>query len=223
MGSSALVPSLQLNIDYDDSDASTSWQGRLVYEPYYSQTVADDTWQEWNTLQDIGDGNWWASGAPGNSQCSQGNPCTWSEVLSAFPNAAIRDADYTGVFFKVGSNWVGGFEGYVDKFVIEDAVSKKTFDFEPAPLPACSASDSVGNTSFDTFTLGNVNGQNAWNSTGSFDQEIVRNTYGYANFGCQSLRISNAVTSGSFGNQTFAAPLTDSVGEVDATAGAFTV
>jgi len=35
------------------------------------------------------------------------------------------------------------------------------------------------------------------------------------------LRISNAVTSGCFGDMTFAKPLADSVGEVDATAGTF--
>ncbi|PIR88814.1 MAG: hypothetical protein COU09_00060 [Candidatus Harrisonbacteria bacterium CG10_big_fil_rev_8_21_14_0_10_44_23] len=49
----------------------------------------------------------------------------------------------------------------------------------------------------------------------------MKNTYGYTTFGCQSLRISNAVTSGSFGDQTFAAPLSDSVGEADATTGSF--
>src|SRR6056297_1419449 len=35
-GSSALAIALQFNIDYDDSDATAGWQGRLIYEPYYT-------------------------------------------------------------------------------------------------------------------------------------------------------------------------------------------
>ncbi len=72
-----------------------------------------------------------------------------------------------------------------------------------------------------TYSVGNINGQDGWSKTGPFDSAVVSNTYGYTTFGSQSLRISNAVTSGSFGDQTFAKPLVDSVGEVDATAGTF--
>ncbi len=71
------------------------------------------------------------------------------------------------------------------------------------------------------YALGNINGQDGWSKTGPFDVEVVANTSAPAAFGTQSLRISNGVTSGSFGNQTFAKPLVDSVGEVDATAGSF--
>jgi hypothetical protein len=42
-------------------------------------------------------------------------------------------------------------------------------------------------------------------------------------FGDQSLRISNAVTSGTFADQTFAKPLADAAGEADSTAGSFAV
>lgn len=91
-------------------------------------------------------------------------------------------------------------------------------------VPVCDlGSETVADTTFDTFSLGNVNGQNGWSSTGSFDQEVVTNTYGYTTFGCKSLRISNAVTSSSFGDQTFAASLTNSVGETIATNGVFPV
>jgi hypothetical protein len=110
--------------------------------------------------------------------------------------------------------------GASDQFDLDDVV----IIGEPASasVPACESTDTVSDTTFDTFALGNVNGQNNWNSTGPFDQEIVENTYGYDSFGCQSLRISNAVTDSTFGDQTFAAPFTDSVGESDATAGSFT-
>ncbi len=78
--------------------------------------------------------------------------------------------------------------------------------------PACSMDD----TTFDTFTLGSVNGQHGWSVTGPFDQEIVANTYGYPTFGCKSLRISDAVTSGSFGDQTFSYSIANEAGETDA-------
>lgn len=82
-------------------------------------------------------------------------------------------------------------------------------DAEPV-IPACDLGDS---TTFDPFALGNVNGQFGWSSTGAYDQEIVDNTYGYATFGCKSLRISNAVTSGSFGDQTFSYSVANEAGE----------
>jgi uncharacterized repeat protein (TIGR01451 family) len=75
--------------------------------------------------------------------------------------------------------------------------------FEPAP-------------SEPSFALGPVGGQNGWLSSGPFDQAVVA-TANFAgapsDFGEQSLRHSNAVTSGSFGDQTFAAPTQVAAGE----------
>ncbi len=72
-----------------------------------------------------------------------------------------------------------------------------------------------------TFSVGNINGQYGWMKTGSFDVTVDANSFGYASFGGQVLRTSDAVTSGSFGDQTFGKSLTDSVGETDATNGVF--
>lgn len=71
------------------------------------------------------------------------------------------------------------------------------------------------------YILGNINGQDGWSKTGPFDVEVESNTYGFASFGLQSLRTSDAITSGSFGDQTFAKPLVDAAGEVDSTDGTF--
>jgi len=130
-GGAALAPSLQINIDYDDTDGSAGWQGRLVYEPYHTYTVATGEWQTWDTQDNAGSGNWWASSGPGNTVCPQSNPCTWSEVLSNFPNAAIRDANYTGLLFKAGGPWSSGFEGNVDNFNIGIDNDITIYDFEP--------------------------------------------------------------------------------------------
>lgn len=55
------------------------------------------------------------------------------------------------------------------------------------------------NENFETFSTGvSVDGQGGWSSTGPFDDEIVDDG------GDRKLRLSNSVTSGSFGDQTFA-------------------
>jgi hypothetical protein len=127
-GAAALAPSLQLDIDTDATDANTAWQGRLVYEPYFTHTVMDDTWQTWNTMDNASGGNWWFSGAPGNSVCPQSNPCTWSEVVAGFPNAAIRQNG--NVNFKAGGPWTGGFTGNIDAFTIGINGTNTDYDFE---------------------------------------------------------------------------------------------
>jgi hypothetical protein len=77
-------------------------------------------------------------------------------------------------------------------------------------------------TDFENFTLGAVNGQSGWQSGGIppshtiFDEAVVANTYGYASFGTKSLRLSNAITSTGFGDQTFSASLANEAGETAA-------
>jgi hypothetical protein len=72
---------------------------------------------------------------------------------------------------------------------------------------------------FETYNTGTINGQDGWSSTGPYDHLVTANTYGYATFGTKSLRMSNAVTSGSFGDQTFSKSLADEAGETTATNG----
>jgi hypothetical protein len=82
-------------------------------------------------------------------------------------------------------------------------------------------------TNFESFTLGDVNGQDGWTSGhGSsfcplYDVAVVSNTYGYTSFGSKSLRISNAITCGSFNDQTFSKSLTDEAGETSAPTSSF--
>ena len=86
--------------------------------------------------------------------------------------------------------------------------------------PAFADSESVTFES-PTYTLGNINGQDGWSKTGAYDVSVVSNTYGFASFGAQSLRTSDALTSGSFGDQAFAKPLVNAAGEADSTDGTF--
>ena len=84
--------------------------------------------------------------------------------------------------------------------------------------PAAGA-DVIGPITFEppSYTTGNINGQNGWSKTGPYDVEVASVSAftaaaGYG-FGTQALRASNAVTSGSFGDQTFTPGLANPAGE----------
>ncbi len=139
---------LQFDADYDATDTSTAFQGRAVFEPSLSgQAVTSETWQTWNPLTAAS--GWWQTGNAivGGSNvgkvCTQASPCSFAQLLQAYPNAAIRPITAQnngqpvggGVWLKAGSGWTGGFTGNVDSLTI--AVNNGgvngtvTYDFEP--------------------------------------------------------------------------------------------
>ena len=118
--------SLQFNINYENDD-NDEWQGRLVFEPYYEGSINTGKWQTWDALTQRG---WWATGAPGNVECTMQLPCTLQEILDEFPDAEIRSEEVTGlIHFKAGSGW-GAFEGYVDGFTIAINEESITYNFQ---------------------------------------------------------------------------------------------
>lgn len=98
-----------------------------------------------------------------------------------------------------------------DQYDVTNYGNAAVYTLKPE-TPPCSSDP----TTFDTFANGSVDGQYGWKSTGNYDQAIVYNTYGYTDFGCKSLRISNALTSGAFGDQTFSYETTNEAGETSA-------
>ncbi|MEO8287324.1 MAG: right-handed parallel beta-helix repeat-containing protein [Chloroflexota bacterium] len=123
--STILAPSLNFDIDYNLTDGNTAWQGRLVYEPYQDGSViTPGAWQTWSPMT----GKWWASGAPGNVTCPQSSPCTWSQVLTAFPNAGLN-AGNGWLHFRAGV-WPPSYTGYVDGFTFGVSGNNTTYDFE---------------------------------------------------------------------------------------------
>lgn len=85
-----------------------------------------------------------------------------------------------------------------------------------AVAPASASADAIKvNFEPPTYTTGNINGQNGWSKTGAYDV-AVDESFGVPGFGTQSLRISNAVTSGSFGDHTYSRSLLEEAGEVNA-------
>jgi hypothetical protein len=136
-----LAIALQFTIDYSPTDALTTYQGRLVFEPYQgapANSVPQTTWQTWNPKT----GLWWASktsAAGSNGLCPQSAPCTWEQVLSNWPEIMIKSDDANAIVFKAGSNWAG-FDGNVDKFIIGINGTDTTYDFEAVSLPTYTTS-----------------------------------------------------------------------------------
>ena len=92
-------------------------------------------------------------------------------------------------------------------------------------LPTLALADTVGPINFENppYVAGSISGQQGWSNAvnPAYDQAVVVNAGAPASFGAQSFRISDAVTSGSFGDWVFSKPLTNSVGETSATAGPY--
>jgi hypothetical protein len=82
--------------------------------------------------------------------------------------------------------------------------------FAALGLAGFATADTRGPITFDgspTYTAGtNIDRQNGWSNTGLYDANVVSIA------GDQALQISNAKTSGSFGDQTFAPLLTNGAG-----------
>ncbi len=128
-----LAISLQFDIDYNLTDANNNFQGRLVFEPYQSGTVQQNVWQTWDAR---GAGLWYASNTSvngSNGACPQNAPCTWQQVLTAFPNAGVRNTPTSGLLFKAGGPWSPGFDGNVDALNVGINNFRTTYDFEPVP------------------------------------------------------------------------------------------
>jgi len=93
-------------------------------------------------------------------------------------------------------------------------------------MPTNVLAESIGPITFESpYTTISISGQQGWSSAvnPAFDQSVV-STSGFGSpsgFQSQAFRISDAVTSDSFGDWVFAPPLTDSVGEIAAKNGGF--
>ena len=78
-----------------------------------------------------------------------------------------------------------------------------------ASFAGAATANSTGTITFEspTYTTGDINNQNGWMKTGTYDVAVVSlasfsdRSPGFT--GDQALRLSNSVTSGSFGDQTF--------------------
>ena len=165
-----LAISLQFTIDYSPTDLNTGYQGRLVFEPSNGAggTVVANTWQTWNALN----GQWWASkttSGGSNGLCPQLSPCTWSQMLTNWPNARINPVA-PAVVLKAGGGW-SVFDGNVDNLTIGVSGNTTTYDFEPETpcTTVCYVDAATGNDAFggDTPTSAKKTIQAAVNQVSS--------------------------------------------------------
>jgi hypothetical protein len=136
---------LQFDVDYDSTDSSTAYQGRLVYVPSQAAAIAPREWQDWDTM--TGGAAWYSSASGGsqfrpivddseeaNPPCNQTTFCTWSTVLSNYPNARIRPTvnNVPGAFLiRAGGPVAGGFVGATDNVIVAIGSTVIENNFEP--------------------------------------------------------------------------------------------
>ena len=93
-----------------------------------------------------------------------------------------------------------------------------------AGVASLASAESLGPINFESgYSAGNIDGQQGWTKTGTYDAAVANvadfpAASGYG-FGSKALRISDAVTSGSFGDQTFSPGLANEAGETAADSG----
>jgi parallel beta-helix repeat protein len=157
-----VAPSLQFDMDYDLTDASSNFEGRLVFEPINSPVlgpILQNTWQTWAAQN----GRWYGTRTTVTvnnvtvpQPCSQAATCTFADVLALFPNAGVRNNPGAVLLFKAGGPWAPGFDGNVDAFKINVNGAQVTYDFEPGPRFAIDDvtlnEGNAGTTAF-TFTV----------------------------------------------------------------------
>ena len=102
--SSALPETASLQFDFEPGVPSTGYQGRAVFAPsLIPGAVTVGSWQTWNPMTQRA---WW--GTSGNNVrllstvCTQAAPCTFAEILAAFPNSTVLSPGAFG--FKVGNS-----------------------------------------------------------------------------------------------------------------------
>ncbi|MCZ2126689.1 MAG: hypothetical protein LC099_02820, partial [Anaerolineales bacterium] len=159
---------ITLQIAYDPDLTATvggfgkPFYGYLIYEPYKNGlTVSDNVWQTWDAING-GNGRWWATpngSSPVDDVCGQGSPCTWSYIISQFPNIGIHPGSTAFTFsgnrriqLKAGSNWLG-FRGNADGLHITINGVEDVYDFEPdlpTPTPTLTSTSTLTPTSTPT-------------------------------------------------------------------------
>jgi hypothetical protein len=135
------VVGLNIRVDLDGNGSSDAY---MVYEPYQdlgNAAVLTGVWQDWDAYRS-GAAKWWINtGAPG---CGQATPCTWSAIVSAFPNATVREGTSCGPGASpvspcpgsLGVNQGSSNPGVVsnaDALYVSVDGSSTTYDFESRP------------------------------------------------------------------------------------------
>lgn len=121
---------LQFNVDFTGVD---NWQRRLVFAPRDSGTVLQDSWQEWDAINN-GAALWRYSGGkfPGTNFALM----TWAQILSTYPGVRIRVSDpFLGI--RVGEPYPNGYVENIDAFKFGTEAGTTVFNFEAKGSDVC--------------------------------------------------------------------------------------
>jgi parallel beta-helix repeat protein len=123
-----------INIGWDDdvTDGNTGFRGRLVYTP---PSLPANAWHIVDARNDPTPR--WYTTLTGATQCTSGSPCTFAQLVAAYPNAAIHPDTFFGVprgfiGIRVGGTGATG-TGYADGLRVGVGSQITLFDFEAAP------------------------------------------------------------------------------------------
>lgn len=160
-GSNSTSVNLQFDTDFDVTDGSSAWQGRLLYVPANEAgvpgTILQNTWYTWNPIG--ANARWWITGTPkvGGSDAANpcplfGTTCSWATILSTFPNAAVHPV-YQEFGLKQGSG-EGIITSNFDALLIGVSGNNIQYDFEPDTTCTsdCYVNWTTGNDAYDGKT-----------------------------------------------------------------------
>lgn len=187
-GGNNLAITLQFDTDYDLNDTTTTWQGRVVFEPYMTSPggVPQNTWQSWTPMT----GNWWMSSASPivnnavtTQHCPQATPCSWTQLKAYYPNAGIRRTN-GWVHLKAGGP-SAGFDGNADALTIGVSGNNTTYDFEPGTTGLAFVNDvsyvGVGGNVIVAFHINSVANLYGYQFQVNYDQTKATATGAFVN------------------------------------------
>jgi parallel beta-helix repeat protein len=163
------LPYINIGWDDDVTDGDTGFRGRLVYTP--PPSLASNTWHIIDARNDPTP-NWYTTITA--TQCTASTPCTFAQLVAAYPNAAIHPNTLMGVPLGFVGIRVGGGSstgtGYADGLRVGVGSQITLFDFEAAPpttvtLAASPTTTVVGNNVLLTATVTIANGDPAADGT----------------------------------------------------------
>ena len=183
-GASSERPNFFINVDYDLTDASQAWQGRLVWVPSLPgcATLVNNTWQTLNPLALRDAACWFQSGNPvvggvvgAPLYPLSGAAGSWNQIMAAYPEAGIH-SNVGAIGFKVGSG-SSAMTVYLDKLVVgynNGADRFATYDFEPgAALSLAATPNSVCSTSQVKIDFADVPGAYGYEFVVDYNQTLV--------------------------------------------------
>ena len=183
-GASSERPNFFFNVDYDLTDASQVWQGRMVWVPSLPgcATLVNNTWQTLNPLALRDAACWFQTGSPVVDGVAgaplyplNGAAGSWNQLMAAYPEAGVH-ATYGAIGFKVGSG-SSAMTVSLDKLVIgynNGADRFATYDFEPgAALNVSATPNNVCSTSQVKIDFANVPGAYGYEFVVDYNQTLV--------------------------------------------------